>query len=187
MKKFLNNSKSLIYCICEAIIGILILVNPISFTSAIVRIVGIVLAVMGVLDVIGYFRLSPEEGSMSQCLAKGLIFLAAGVFCVFRPEWFSNTFPVLAVIYGIGILVIGLIKVQWTVDILRNHLKFWFVPAIGALSSILLAVIILSNPFATVEVMWIFVGISLIFEAIVDGVSVFFECKRPDGYEVEIE
>ena len=35
------------------------------------------------------------------------------------------------------------------------------------------AVVILLNPFATTEVLWIFAGITLIVEAFVDIVSIF--------------
>lgn len=194
MKKLFYNFKSIIYCICEAAIGVLLIINPLGFTSAIIRLLGVALSVMGVLSIIRYFKLSPEDGAMTQGLSKGLILTFAGVFCIFCPEWFSAVFPILAVVYGIVILVIGLIKIQWTVDILRNRRAFWFIPAIGALTSIVLALIILANPFATATVMWTFIGISLIFEAIIDAVSAFFENKKlptdaseDSGYEVEIE
>ena len=86
MRKFLHDFRPLIYCICELAVGVLLLIDPIAFTSAIVRILGIVLCVFGVLNIMNYFRLAPEMGSMSMSFTKGLVQVIAAVFCIFRPD-----------------------------------------------------------------------------------------------------
>lgn len=178
MKKFFHSFKSLIYCIFELIVGILIFINPHTFTSGIVTVMGIVLTVIGVLCVMGYFRMSPEMGAMSSELTKGLVLLCAGVFCIIKPDWFEDIFPVVAVIYGVAILISGLVKLQWVVDSIRMRQKDWAVPALGAGTSIILAIIILINPFVSVSVMWAFVGAVLIIEAVIDGISAVGDLKK---------
>ncbi len=194
MRKFLHNFRPLIYCICELAVGVLLLIDPIAFTSAIVRILGIVLCVFGVLNIMSYFRLAPEMGSMSMSFTKGLVQVIAGVFCIFRPEWLANAFPLLAVAYGLVILVVGLIKLQWSVDALRIGGIFWYIPGIGGLTSVIFAVVIILNPFTTTAVLWIFAGVSLIIEAVIDAVSTIMSNKKSktetetdSGYEVEIK
>lgn len=194
MRKFLHNFRPLIYCICELAVGVLLLIDPIAFTSAIVRILGIVLCVFGVLNIMSYFRLAPEMGSMSMSFTKGLVQVIAGVFCIFRPEWLANAFPLLAVAYGLVILVVGLVKLQWSVDTLRLSGSYWFIPGIGGLTSVIFAVVIILNPFTTTAVLWIFAGVSLIIEAVIDAVSTIMSNKKSktetetdSGYEVEIK
>ncbi len=192
MRRFLHNFRPLIYCICELAVGVLLLIDPIAFTSAIVRIFGIVLCVLGVLNIMSYFKLAPEMGSMSMSFTKGLVQVIAGVFCIFRPEWLANAFPLLAVAYGLGILVVGLIKLQWSVDILRVNGRYWFIPGIGGISSVIFAVVIILNPFTTTAVLWMFAGISLIVEAVIDAVSTIMANRKnkiatDTGYEVEIK
>lgn len=192
MRKFLHNFKPLILCICEFAVGVLLLIDPIAFTSAIVRILGIVLCVLGVLNIMSYFKLAPEMGSMSMSFTKGLVQVIAGVFCIFRPEWLANAFPLLAVAYGLGILIFGLIKLQWSVDILRIRGSYWLIPGLGGISSIIFAVVIILNPFTTTAVLWVFAGVSLIIEAVIDAVSTIMSNKRnkvttDSGYEVEIK
>lgn len=192
MRRFLHNFRPLIYCICELAVGVLLLIDPIAFTSAIVRIFGIVLCVLGVLNIMSYFKLAPEMGSMSMGFTKGLVQVIAGVFCIFRPEWIANAFPLLAVAYGLGILVVGLIKLQWSVDILRVNGRYWLIPGIGGISSVIFAVVIILNPFTTTAVLWIFAGISLIVEAVIDAVSTIManiknKIATDTGYEVEIK
>ena len=78
----------------------------------------------------------------------------------------------ITVVYGVGIMLAGLGKVQWTVDALRIGGREWLMPLVTALVSIICAVVILLNPFATVKALWIFTGIALIVEAIVDVASI---------------
>ena len=161
----------------ELIIGILLLVNPIGFTSGIIIAFGIVLMIMGISTTIKYFRTEPEEAAVSQILVKGLIMLLAGAFCAFNSHWFIATFPVLTLVYGVVILITGITKVQWTIDIIRMKRSKWFWAAISAAISIVCGVVIITSPFSTTAVLWMFIGISLIVEAVLDMIGSIF-CNR---------
>lgn len=63
-----RNLSSMAMSIAELIIGILLLVNPIGFTSGIIIAFGIVLMIMGVSKTIKYYRAEPEEAAVSQIL-----------------------------------------------------------------------------------------------------------------------
>ena len=158
----------------ELIIGILLLVNPIGFTSGIIIAFGIVLMIMGISTTIKYFRTEPEEAAVSQILVKGLLMLMAGAFCAFNSHWFIATFPVLTLVYGVVILITGITKVQWTIDIIRMKRSKWFWAAISAAISIVCGVVIITSPFSTTAVLWMFIGISLIVEAVFDMIGGIF-------------
>lgn len=187
MKKLLHDFRALIYCVCEMAVGVLLLIDPIAFTSAIVRIFGIVFCVFGVFNIMSYFKLDPELGSMSMGFTKGLVQAIAGVFCIFRPEWFANAFPLLAIAYGIVILIVGLVKLQWSVDMVRLGAKYWYIPGIGGITSVIFALVIIFNPFTTTAVLWIFAGVSLIAEAVIDAVSAIMTNRKskPKAYVEE--
>ena len=53
----------------------------------------------------------------------------------------------------------------------RAKEKKWFLPIISAILSIACAAVILANPFASTTVLWMFTGITLIAEAILDIVT----------------
>ncbi len=168
MSKINRNTANLLTCIFEILVGILLLINPVGFTSFIIVVFGVVLAAMGVLSLGKYFRSDAEKASQESGLAKGLIFAIFGLFCAFKSEWFIITFPLLTVLYGILALISGISKVQWAVDMLRAKHKYWYVEVIGAALTLIFAVLILTNPFATTAVLWTFIGITMIIEAIVD-------------------
>lgn len=174
MKKLSENGGKILLSILEIVIGILLFVNPVGFTTTIIRIGGVALLVAAVVFAVQYFRADPMEAHLGQGLVKALLALAAGLFCLFKTEWFLITFPIVAVLYGIVILITGIVRVQWAVDMLRMKTGRWFLTALGAVLSLAFGLIILLNPFSWTEFLWTFVGISLIVNAIFDICTALF-------------
>ena len=178
MKALKEKAGSILLCVFEAVVGILLLLDPIAFTTGIIVSFGVVLLLMGIGSAVGYSRMDALAGAASRGLLKGLVLIAAGAFCVFRSYWFIMTFPVLSVIYGVSILIAGLGKIQWTFDMLRMKRKKWFLAAISAAISIVCAILVLDNPFASSAILWMFTGISLIVEAVFDVVSLIINTRK---------
>lgn len=185
MKTLKKQLGTVLLCLLEIAVGVLLLINPEGFTSAIILTLGVALLACGLYFIIKYFRADVEEAAKSQNMLKGLIVLLAGGFCIMKVQWFIATFQILTVVYGLAILVTGLGKVQWTVDMLRMKKENWFFAAISALISIICATIILANPFSD-KVLWIFTGIALIIEGVVDIVTLLINSKNDDEEE-EVE
>lgn len=164
----------LILSLCEIVIGVLLLINPVGFTVGIVTFLGIVLLLAGIANVIQYFRSEPAAAAIERNLANGLIEILVGIFCVTKSGWFIATFPVFTVIYGVLTLVTGITKIQWTVDMVRVKVKKWGWLAADAVITILCAAVILCNPFSTTAILWMFVAISLIVEAVIDVIALIF-------------
>ncbi len=172
-----RNASTIIVCVFEVLVGILLLIDPATFTSGIIIAVGVGLVIAGVIEIVDYFRTSAVEAALKKTLVKGLAMLLVGIFCVMRPSWLVSTFPLLTILYGIFILFLGLSKVQWTVDALRLKTGRWFLHAISALVSIIFAIVILQSPFESTYALWLFTGIALIVEAVIDIVMLFFNNK----------
>ncbi len=171
MKSLKENVNGVALCIFDLIVGILLMINPVGFTSMIIKISGVVMLLLGIIEVVKYFRTDTKDAAIGQTLTKGILILLAGLFCVLKTDWFIVTFPVLTIIYGIVILVTGIGKVQLTVDMIRWKSKKWFLPAINAIVSIVCAVVILQSPFASTVALWVFTGISLIVEGVLDIIT----------------
>ncbi len=178
MVKVKENATGVIICLFEIIIGILLLVNPIGFTTGIIVTTGIVLCLLGLKAIIKYFRTGIEEAVKSQSFFIGSMFMVLGLFCVFRSSWFIAAFPLLTVLYGIAILLTALIKLQNTINLIRLKKKKWYISAISASASAICAVIILLNPFSSTSMLWIFTGVTLIAEAFVDIISFIINDKE---------
>ncbi|MFG6324583.1 MAG: DUF308 domain-containing protein [Lachnospiraceae bacterium] len=172
-----ENINTIVICLCEILVGVLLLINPIGFTSGIIIMLGIVLLISGIISVIGYFRTDAAIAVHEQGLAKGLISSALGLFCILQTHWFIVAFPILTFLYGAAILVLGLFKIQFTSDMIRMKKKRWGFAALSALLNILLAVIIFMNPFGSTIALWTVMAVTLIFEAVFELVMVFVAGK----------
>ncbi len=177
MSKVDRSMGTILACIVEIIIGVLLLINPVGFTAGIIMTLGIVLAIMGIFNLVGYFRATPEEAAQGSGLVKGLLLVGGAFVCLFKTQWLIAAFPLITVFYGIVILITGINKLQWAIDLLRLKEKHWYVALIGAALSVLFAVVILMNPFTSTGVLWTFIAISLIVEAIMDILTFIFGKK----------
>ncbi len=177
MKEINYGTGSIISCIFEVVVGILLLIDPVGFTSAVIVVFGIVLVVLGIFNVIRYFRMEPHVAAQDGALATGLIYTIFGLFCTFRSDWFISVFPVLTVLYGIIALISGVAKIQWAIDMLRTKRKYWYIEVINAALTIVIAILILANPFTSTSVLWTFIGITMIIEAAIDVVAIIMGKK----------
>ncbi len=178
MEKINRNMGNLLMCLSEIVIGILLLINPVGFTSGIIITLGILLTILGIVNIVRYFQADPEVAAQKNGLAKGLVFVSIAFVCIFRTGWFIAAFPLITVFYGILILLYGISKIQWAVDLLRLKQKYWFVALVGAILSLLFAVLVLVNPFSSTLFLWNFIAVSLIIEAVVDILTFIFGRKQ---------
>lgn len=187
MKSLKSNLSAVVLALFELVVGIILLSKPEGLTWLIVMALGAVLVLGGLGAVIKYFRTEPEEAAKEQNLVKGLCMLCGGGFCLLNPGWFIDTFAVLATLYGVIVVVTGLSKIQWTVDMLRQKRPKWYLAAIGAVLTLACGAVVLVNPFETAKVLWMFLGITLIVEAVVDGATLIFRLKAAPEEETEEE
>ena len=165
-----QNGSAIVAGLVELLIGILLFVDPTGFTSGILMVVGGILIICGAVCLIRYFNTDPVQAALEQNFSKGLIMILLGGILALRTEQVMDLFPLLTQLYGIAILMIGVVKLQQGVDLLRLKARFWFLAGVNALLAILFAAVILSNPFASTIVLWRVAAISLIVEAVLDVV-----------------
>lgn len=175
MKKIFGG---VLLCILQVVIGILLLIKPIGFTKGILITLGIVLAFCGLISIVDYFRANAQTAKTEKKLFKGLLFLLIGCVGMFSSNWIIGTFPLLTVVYGFLIIIVGLGKVQMGVDLIRGKEKGKVLTFISAAISLICGAIIMSNPFSTTVVLWTFTGISLIVDAVFDVIALIFGNKE---------
>lgn len=159
-------------CILEIVVGVLLLIEPVGFTSGIIIGAGVLMCLGGGLSIVRYFMVKPDVAAQKQLLFKGVLALMAGVVCITKCDWFIAAFPLLTVLYAIALLVLAAGKLQKMADLKRMSASRWYMPGISALLAAVMAAIILINPFGAVAAIWTFVAISLIAEAIVEILTI---------------
>lgn len=177
MKQIKANLAAVVLLICEIIFGIMLISNPIGLTTIILRAVGFGMIAGGIVWIIRYFRTEKSAAAVSGMLFEGVIALLAGAFLFFKTGWIIAALSAVIVIYGIIILLIGILKLQWTIDLLRFKRQRWFISGLSSLVAIVFGVIIILNPFNTQETIWRIAGIALVIQAVIDLVALF-ACPR---------
>lgn len=166
-----NRLTSILFAVCELIVGILLLIDPDGFTKSILVVLGAILTAMGIYNIIQYFRATVIRAAAGKGILRGCLSMTLGIFCIADPSWLLTIFPVLTVIYGVVILIAGFSKLQQLVDLLRMKTKRVGALAVSTALTLVFAFVILLNPFATMSVLWKFIGITLIVEAAADIVA----------------
>ena len=168
-----QNGSAIVAGLVELLIGILLFVDPEGFTSGILLAVGVILLICGVVCLIRYIKTEPVQAALEQNFSKGLLMILLGGVLALRTQQIIDLF-LLAHLYGIAILIIGIVKLQQSVDLLRLKARYWFLAGINALLAIVFAAIILSDP----PVLWQLAAISLIVEAVLDVVVLIMTRKK---------
>lgn len=165
MKKFLTSKiGNILLCIAEIIVGVLLLVNPDAVTSAFIIGAGAVMILTGIVFCTLYFVGEAEKMVIKQLLFKGLLLIILGVLCVTQYGVLLAALPFVTWVYAIAMLILAAYKVQCTVDILRLSGIRWYFPAISAALAVVLALFILLNPNTAMNIVWGFMGVSIILE-----------------------
>lgn len=181
-----KNWALLLTAIFSIVVGVLLLVNPVLYAIAMIKVAGALLVVLGIIDIVKYFRTDPQETAKESAFYSGSIMIAAGVFCLFESGWFVGVFPVLAVLYGLFQILIGFRKLQRMVDALRAKQKLWYLKAISSGMTLLFGFLIIFNPGMTMMSIWVFTGVTLIIEGILDASLIFMQVQKRKKPENDI-
>jgi len=179
MKALKNNLPVILFILFELAVGILLLINPEAFTKTVLICFGIVLIVIGLIYLIRVLK-DKTEGTSAITLIISIASLAAGAVCALFPSFVMGLFAVVAIIYGVILIVSGVYKAKNYNDAKKDGATVPVISLISAVISVVLGVVIIINPFNTIHVLWIFAGISLIFEAVLDFIAVLLNSKTKD-------
>ena len=178
MKNLKNNIPVMLLILFEITVGILLLVNPEAFTAAVITCFGIVLLAIGIVYLIRFIREKKESDKASiLTLVLAVISLAVGCVCAFLTNRVMGLFAVVAVVYGVILIVSGIYKAKTYFDMKQENLPVSVITLVSAILSIVLGIVIVVNPFTATNFLWFFAGISLIVEAVVDFVAVIMNVK----------
>ena len=166
-----KNWGALLTAVVLTVTGILLLVDPAAWSVAIIRIVGILFVVLGVLDLVKYFRTAPVIAAKGTAFCSGVTMITAGALLVFGSGWFISAFPLLAMLYGLFQVLIGFRKLQKMTDALRMEHPLWYLYAVSAGLTLLFGFIVVFNPDMKFTNIWSFTGVTLIVEGVFDAAA----------------
>ncbi len=153
--------KNIMLSILLIILGALLVWKPIGFIKTIVIVIGAILFVMAIVDFISYFN--SDQSINNTSLFKGIIELIAAVLLIFRNDVLIDLFPI---IIGVVLIFNNIFKLQLSLNIKKIDAHKWTYGFVSGLIGILVGVVIILNPFETLELVIRIAGIIILISEI---------------------
>ena len=169
------------------ILGICLIIWPDCSLKLFCTLIGIMLIAYGCIKIVGYFSKDYYCLAFQFDLAFGILLIAVGAIIIARREQVVN---LIFAIFGILILADALFKIQMSMDAKRFGLSLWWRILVVAVLTGSLGVLLLIRPFDAAEIMMILVGVSFLFEGILNlCVAIYtikiLENRRPDIIDMD--
>ena len=156
------------------ILGACLIIWPDCSMAVFCTAVGIMLIVYGLIKILGYFSRDVYCLAFQFDLAFGVLLAAVGVIIIVRRNVVVN---LIFGIFGILILADALFKIQMSVDAKKFGLNLWWRIMLVAILTGVLGFLLLIRPSEAAEVMTILVGVSILFEGILNLCVAFYTIK----------
>ena len=167
MRSLLRSPSRFVIYIIEVICGLIMFFNPVGLTTTMLDVFGGALALLGVYNIIRYFKEVASVAAEKLILFHGCVLLFSGVFLIVESEAIIQSFPFLALIYGTGLILAAFLRLQSAADSYRAK-KNWKFQMGYFLITLILAVVVLANPFNSVKVLSRIVGATLFLIGVID-------------------
>lgn len=176
MKNLKVNLFSVFVPVMEVIIAFLLITSPTGLMRGIVTTIGLCLIICGVGNIFRYFKADARTAALQQNLAKGIVQAVAGLILGVWSEAVIGIFPAMTVVFGIGLLIAGVMKIQRVADIIRLK-KNWYLEGVSALLLFLFGILAIVNPFGTVTFVWGVIAAGLFLDAVLSIASLILVAK----------
>lgn len=167
---------SLITIAAGFIIGIVLLVRPDESVQFISILCGVTVIMLGIGAWISYFT---KFKSIILAILGTLAIIAGIILCV----RYRSIVSAVIFLFGVFVLVGGIVDLFSAIDAKRNDLKSWIVSIIMSAVTIILGLIVIINPFDSVMVLTQLLGAGLIVYAIMDLIS-FIQIRKIVKYNL---
>ena len=169
--KFLKSIKynllsSAVLCI---LLGIVLLVYPDTSLTIVCRTVGVIVLITGLGFVGSYLRVGKTKWFGKVELVFGSIFAILGGFIVLYPLGIISIVPL---VFGILLVYHGIANMKQAFELRQYKDNGWWLPVLIAASTIALGVVIMRNPFGTIETLMRIIGVCILYDGLMNTMLV---------------
>lgn len=161
-------------------IGLLLLIYPDFTGRALCYILSAALIIKGVLGIVSRYRNKDLPSPVAFELIGNVMTIFLGLFVALRSEFIISIIPF---VVGLFLLMSGLTSVQKTIMLKRMEYPQWKTGVVFTVIKLILAFIIIANPFTTALTLTRFIGACLVYDGISGLVTVFETMKAKTDYE----
>ncbi len=147
--------------------GIFFIAFPEGMLNILCYILGSLTILAGVVRFCFLFAL-PQRRRFSEAVIICVI-IAVGILLLVAPDLLNG---LVCVMFGLMLIVDALLKAEESVAMKKFAVKKWWLGAVVSALCLILGIFIIVNPFTT-QILMIFVGIAMLFDAVCSFASIF--------------
>ena len=155
--------------------GIILIIFPSVSLSVLATIVGVGAICAGLFSIIRFFTYDLKESFYRNDFLIGIVVLTIGILILFKPAIFISIIPF---VLGIVIMFSSFSKLQDGITAKRlgypNHMLY----IILALVDCVFGLIVLFNPFEAATILFIIIGLGLVYSGVSDLYVTVYLSKR---------
>ncbi|MCR5735932.1 MAG: DUF308 domain-containing protein [Lachnospiraceae bacterium] len=171
-----------VFAAAYILMGLFMVIFPQFTIEMVCYLLAAVLFVMGIFNVVLYFKKDLKETLYRHDFATGVIMILIALIMVFRSQMFVTIIPM---VMGVLIFGNGVMKLQRVLDLKRTGYSGWVFVLLFALLCISVGVFVMLEPDFIAKAVMIVIGISMIFSGITDVMTIFVLQKQVKTYMAE--
>lgn len=144
-------------------LGVILFLFPDTSVKLVCRAIGLVLLAYGLLKLIEVMRHRDILSMFGLQAVLGLVPAFIGMWMLVAPQVFASILPV---IVGVFLSVIGAVELKSALSMKKAAFESWWTTMVLAVVTLLLAVLVLWNPFATLAATVMMIGAVLVVAGI---------------------
>ncbi len=152
-------------------LGIFLLLVPGTALNVVCYALGAVVLICAVVQLVRYFVVERGIFQSQLTLISGLVCLGLGAFLIIRSDIVVRILPI---VFGLFVIFDSLGRIQNALELRRCNYESWKGFLLLALLSIALGVVMILNPFGTMETLVMAIGIILIIEGALNLLSALY-------------
>lgn len=146
-------------------LGVVLILWPGATMKTICYILAVILIAIGVVFLANYLRKDITGIIYRYDLVMGLSAILGGILVIIKVEQLTGLIPM---VLGFLVTISGILKMQNSVDMLRLGHGTWYVAFAMAIVNIVFGVLLLINPFGTMELLLMWLGIGFVYSGVTD-------------------
>lgn len=150
------------------VFGILFIVLPPGMLHIVCYIAGALAILWGACGIVMVIR--HGDGSKAYDVVLNAVIVVAGVLLLLAPEFIAD---IITILLGILLIVDSIFKIHESLSLYKRKVRGWLAVAIAGAVCAALGLIVVLNPFATVRLLMIFIGVSMLVDAVLSFAILF--------------
>ncbi len=167
MSDFLKSIKtnilgSAVLCV---ILGIVLVIYPNTSLALVCRAVGVIVLITGAGFLLSHIRGGIFSWFYKLDLILGVLFVILGGYILFNPLGLLSIIPI---VFGVLLIYHGISDLGQALELRKYEADRWWISIIVAVITIALGVMIMKNPFNTIDMLMRIIGVCLIYDGLSD-------------------